>query len=249
MKTRDANELLRKIQKGATAGFNTQDWVCCLEALGWLCTKILLAKETCYNVTAPNGAHFTIRKEPGYRVVTFYNFLKWAKTNGLADAVEAKIGPAPRKPTRQEVEANTGTCSCCFGGFKLKDSKSEYPTVVFHGYKRPGTGYTLGVCYGAGYAPYEVSCLGTEHFLDVVRHHGLGLATRLATLRAEPEQLLVSDFSRAERVVSKDSPDYAGELRRQIESREAELRQVHRDCAFLEGKMRSWEPTPLPGAI
>lgn len=249
MKTRNANELLKKIQKGATAGFNTQDWLCCLEALGWLCAKILLAKETCYNVTAPNGERFTIRKKPGCRVVTFDDFLKWAEAQGLDAAVEAKIGPAPRKKTRQETEANIGTCPCCFGGFKLKASTGGYLGMVFHGYKRPGWGYTVGECYGVGYAPYEVNCVGTERFLEVVKHHEAGLVASIENLRAEPEELWVSSRRREDRVVKKGEATYAYELRNQISERESRLYQVRRDIAFLQDKIATWTPRPLPGTV
>lgn len=246
MKTRNANELLLKVQRGATAGFNTQDWLCCLEALGWPCAKVVVDKETRVDVRAPNGAGFTIRKQPGYRVVTFYDFVKWARANGLAAAVEAVIGAPARKPSRPEVEANTGTCPCCFGGFKLKDSTGGYLGMVFHGYRRPGSGYTVGSCFGVGYAPYEVNCLGTERFLEVVRAHAAQLVARIKALRDQPELLWVVSGVGGQ-VISKGDYRYQIVLADQIRSVEAELRQTRADIASLEAKIRDWKPVALPG--
>lgn len=52
-----------------------------------------------------------------------------------------------------------GSCAICQRLQKLerKRTKSGLPTMVHHGYRRPGVGYILGDCFGVGYPPYELS--------------------------------------------------------------------------------------------
>lgn len=75
-----------------------------------------------------------------------------AKALGITPAAK----PDPVNPT--------GTCQCCFAGFKVPKT-----TVTLHGYKRPGVGYILGRCRGEGHLPYEVSCDQTKVFLAEVQ--------------------------------------------------------------------------------
>jgi hypothetical protein len=247
MKTRNPEELLQKIRKGATAGFNAKDWECALHAIGWQMEG--RREETgvhSFRVVAQNGEVFYLAKQPGYRVITFYDFQKWAKAQGLMEAVEAKIGPAPVKKSRQELEANTGTCPCCFGGFKLRNVAGN-PGMVLHGYQRPGWGYAVGNCYGVHHLPYELSCSGTRAVLAVAKHREVSLIVAINSLNVGPEELYVSTRAKGERAIKKGDPDYANCLANLVSERQYELRQVRRDIQLFEKKIEEWKPMPLPG--
>jgi len=158
MKTRNTDELLARIRRGMADTFSVQDWLVCLDAVGWLWTKTVIlpepgyrGRETQYSITAADGEVFRLKKEPGYRVITFYEFRRWALQHGLLEAIDAKLGPAPVKPVRDDVE-NTGTCPCCFGSYKLKPGRREL-RMTLHGYRRPGCGYVVGNCPGINFAP------------------------------------------------------------------------------------------------
>ncbi len=248
MKTRDANEVLTKIRKGATADFNVQDWLCCLDALGWRWTKHNDKGDTAYDITAPNDQSFWLKKESGYRRIVFYDFLRWAKEQGLMFHVEAKIGAAPVKKSRQETEENTGTCPCCFGGFKLRDVAGN-PGMVIHGYKRPGCGYIISNCHGVNYLPYELSCSGTRVIRSLAEHHVNMLEAQLGLLRAQPETLYIAGRNKEERVVPRGSPSYNYELSSKIQHVEWEIRSVRKDIALFITKIDTWTLQPLPGTV
>lgn len=59
-----------------------------------------------------------------------------------------------------------GTCQACLRDqvVKPKGSRSADPVLVLHGYRRPGTGETIGRCSGAGHLPFELSCEFTKHW-------------------------------------------------------------------------------------
>jgi hypothetical protein len=71
----------------------------------------------------------------------------------------------------------SGTCQCCFGTFKAPKSVK----LSVHGYQRPGCGFIIGRCRGAGHAPFEVSCERTKIFRAELYKM---LATNVEYLRA-----------------------------------------------------------------
>lgn len=97
------------------------------------------------------------------------------------DQINDKLGMEPyltgddkkRVKEKEGIDMGVlGTCPCCFGTFKLSlkgsrnGSDKTMPGMVLHGYKRPGRGYVQGECPGVGWAPFELSKEGTEHYLE-----------------------------------------------------------------------------------
>lgn len=62
---------------------------------------------------------------------------------------------------RKLTEDFIGTCQCCLGEYKVTSAA----VMTLHGYKRPGFGYTLGRCTGAGHDPFEYSCELTKKII------------------------------------------------------------------------------------
>lgn len=251
MKTRNADELLKKVRKDATAGFNVQDWLFCLDTLGWSWVKTVVDREARYLITAPNGETFKLQKEPGYRGIVFYGtgnrdgFIDFAKRNGIEAAIEAKIGAEPERAPRRDM-TNTGTCSCCFGNFKLRAAKTAdiNPDMVFHGYQRPGTGYTVGQCYGINYAPYELSCEGTKAFIKLVESERETSAAWLKHLESAAE--LTIRHGEGRKVTPAHGYEFDAERRLQIANTEYRIKCIDRDLAFLNEKVSTWVRRPLP---
>lgn len=83
------------------------------------------------------------------------------------------LGMDEHKKAAPRTEENTGSCPCCFRNIKLKWS-GQSPTMVNHGFKRPGWGLQMGNCRGVGFPPFELSPRGTRHLvesLDKQRDH------------------------------------------------------------------------------
>jgi hypothetical protein len=58
-----------------------------------------------------------------------------------------------------------GTCQACLRQQIVKPkARSKDPVLVLHGYRRPGTGETVGRCAGEGHLPFELSCEFTKHW-------------------------------------------------------------------------------------
>jgi len=57
-----------------------------------------------------------------------------------------------------------GTCAACQREIKVRDGK-----LVHHGYKRPGIGYIVGDCLGAGGLPHELSPVVAQAVLKGAR--------------------------------------------------------------------------------
>lgn len=251
MKTRNADELMAKIRKGATAGFNVKDWQCALEALGWTVDE---PTRGVYAITAPDGESFRLEKQPGYRVIVFYDFLKWAKVQGLMEAVEAKLGPAPVRAPRRDM-MNTGTCACCFGNFKLWRPQT-LKTMVLHGYVRPGHGYIIGNCPGVRFQPYELSCEGTVYMLGLVEN-AIDNKKAVLEMLATTTELWVRRWDAAAgnsksvimRAIEEPKWSFEAERRNQIAACEYEIEVMERDRATLDAKVKGWVLRPLPGAV
>jgi hypothetical protein len=256
MKTRNAEELMQKVRKGATAGFNVQDWLCILDAVGgWKWVTQKTKNGNAWDVTAPNGESFWLARLPGYTRVVFYGtseregFEPWVKKQGLMAQIDAKLGPAPVKAPRADME-NTGTCPCCFGVFKLKLSKDEGidPEMVFHGYQRPGIGYTVGKCFGVGHTPYELSREGTMAFLPLVMERRAIQVRVIEALKTAKVVLVESFNGKTYEVREADGWRFEDEKRSQLSGAEYQLKTIDRDIAFLQDKIDSWKVQPLPGS-
>ena len=84
--------------------------------------------------------------------------------NDVGDDLEKKV-----VHDRFAKDAGTiGTCPACTNHQKLSKTRLSdgHPSMVLHGYNRPGWGYVLGNCFGVGFPPWELSPLGGEAWVD-----------------------------------------------------------------------------------
>jgi len=127
--------------------------------------------------TAPNGQSFDelpsrhglsgnafLGYSPNRKLQT-WDTIKWlnTKTDWL-DQINKKLGLEEFQPAVPRTREHTGSCPICFQNIKLKEG-GRLPTMVLHGYRRPGTGTIHGNCYGMGYPPFELSVEGTKSYL------------------------------------------------------------------------------------
>lgn len=87
-----------------------------------------------------------------------------------------------------------GACQACFRSQQTQPPVG-FPVpltnvLVLHGYRRPGTGYIVGNCYGMKYAPFEVSCERTKQFVkDILRPALANHEFALRRHHARPEKV------------------------------------------------------------
>lgn len=88
-------------------------------------------------------------------------------------------------------EGDAGTCAAC-GNVQKVNARTDPPTLVLHGYERPGYGWIQGSCAGVGRYPWEVS----PHARVVhVENLNRWLKTLESNLVNQPEKLLVQPTS------------------------------------------------------
>jgi len=185
------------------------------------------------------------------------DFIRWlyGETNLVSDISKAVSLPTPdeekadRGPRTRE---NTGSCPCCFGNYKLKGSSgSQHPTIVLHGFKRPGWGQVFGSCYGVNFPPFELSPDGTKHLVKILDERLDGLKEHLQKLRAGRVTELYVPVGKTTKKVTLESEGEAAwaKLVSKDESKtEDEMQAVARDLRTLGKLISAWKPQPLPDA-
>jgi hypothetical protein len=81
---------------------------------------------------------------------------------------------------RKLTEDFIGTCQCCLGEYKV----SSAAVMTLHGYKRPGFGYVLGRCTGAGHTPFEYSCELTKKVIQSMQADATKMVKNIASIDA-----------------------------------------------------------------
>ena len=125
-------------------------------------------------------------------VTSTFDVLQWlnTETDWVAKANEL-LGMEAHAPAVPRTRDGTGSCPVCFQNIKLKPGSN--PTMVLHGYERPGHGYVHGKCKGVGFAPYELSDKGTKNYLELLQRQLQGQQARLKTLTADDIYEVVSN--------------------------------------------------------
>lgn len=125
-----------------------------LSAVGSLHKKLLKVDPQYQNEAYQKLVSFTEAWEPVGRM------LKELKPNVIKGKRPAE---KTEEQTRQEAlaEAHKRTCPCCLGRFETRKNGA----MVLHGYKRPGTGETVGQCigYAKNFRPLEDSLDGAYY--------------------------------------------------------------------------------------
>lgn len=146
-----------------------------------------------------------------------------------------------------------GTCQSCEGEQKLHDG-----LLVFHGYRRPGDGYTMGRCPGTDRQPLEVahdlvdaraaqlrSAIPAAE--NVVRELESGEAVSLTRYdRVYDRKTYTYVFKQVEFIRSEMPPyKWQEELERTIQKAKADVEKLQYSLERTERILRNWEPRPL----
>lgn len=191
-------ELLEKIRKGQTSGFNLRQYVACLTYLGWRVEPSTSEIEVRWGypkpdtvervpsikITSPNGKVFHATVDSGAFVAGITDPYKMKQTFALQDWLrdntpwERQVAERLSRPTFQEEEAEKAQAKAvsrentgtCPCCFRNVKLKSSPKghVIVLHGYKRPGWGSVQGRCHGVGFPPFEESPQGTKNLVDVL---------------------------------------------------------------------------------
>lgn len=128
------------------------------------------------NVVSPSGLKISLLSKKTRSGVTYFDSpALWTslyktdipeKAKAYLDLPEQQEAEAHRQMMKQVKDdaGNVGTCPVCGRMQKLSWSSKTtdgHPTMVLHGYQRPGYGFIQGSCFGVGYAPFELSSNGT----------------------------------------------------------------------------------------
>ena len=177
-----------------------------------------------------------------------YDIFPWLKKNtSYLDDLNALLGTEPHEKATPRTRENTGTCGACFGNFKLEHTRGVLPVTVLHGYRRPGTGHTVGRCPGEDMPPYELSPEATKKELADLKGQHASTLGYLKRLKAG-EVTEFSPYFGSPPVRKSEVPAVVWE--REVKNQEARLKG---DLERLEATIlvygwlvKNWEKRPLP---
>jgi hypothetical protein len=154
------------------------------------------------NVISPSGLKISLLSKQTRSGVTYYDSpALWTslyktdipeKAKSYLDRPEVQETEARRQLLKQikDDAGNVGTCPVCDRMQKLSWSSKTaegHPTMVLHGYVRPGYGYIQGSCFGVGYAPFELSNNGTVQWKARLEELQVKQRTTVARVNAMTE--------------------------------------------------------------
>jgi hypothetical protein len=247
--------LLLKARKGATAGFNVRDWETITKLFG-LSFQILKEKREIVgiDITTPAGDKHEIRKQPNYRVVTFYGLTAWLAEHGYPLNVTASkllgIETPEEEKARKDYKArdwtNTGTCGVCEQNVKMRDDQR----LVHHGFQRPGDGMIHGDCFGVGYRPHELSSEAASDFVEkLLKPRAERLRQRLNDLReGKVAEIQINQFSYfvEPKYIHVGEMGWDRALEREISLTEANVKQYAEQISYFTKKVGEWKLDKLP---
>jgi len=208
-------------------------------------------------IRSPEGATFELSADEHARTkkrdrVDPEPLVKWIRT-------ETDL-PAKFKALREEkrevfirTRENTGTCGACLRNIKLRE-KGSGPVMVIHGYKRPGSGYTIGRCYGVDYPPYELSNEASKFVLSaVLQPSHVEMTKYMEKLeRDDPKELTeipgISEMSAPIEREGTSAIVWKFELDRVKKKVGHKLHDLKGMIDLFEGLVRNWTLEPLPEA-
>lgn len=231
-------------------------------------------------LTAPNNATFEIglgqeQFENEYpsllRSLKKEKFLEWLKKDtpffkqlndflGM-DSVEHEKEQKRLDQQRKHREGGNATCPVCFGMFKLtpktkKGKDKTMPGMVLHGYKRPGTGWIEGNCFGQDWPPFELSSEGTEAWLkrleEIERDHRKHLARlnsgEVTELSAGDAKIKDGKFvpSTIHRKSEMEPREWEKLFKKVLKEAEDDLGRIEFEVSRLRKTIAAWKPEPLP---
>lgn len=168
------------------------------------------------------------------------HILRWLWESGFEDDVNAALATEQHVPAAERTRENTGTCGFCWKNVKLEAGR-----LVLHGYRRPGTGETIGRCPGTGHGPLETSIKTAELRMNAI----------VGTLDKTSEQLRHAKAGEVESiyhgrrgglVVRKGEPTFEHHLANMIWHAEREIKALMSEQEFYEQILKAWKPRSLP---
>jgi hypothetical protein len=155
---------------------------------------------------------------------------------------------------RKVTEDFIGTCQACFGEFKVNEGSK---LIVFHGYKRPGDGYTIGQCAGTDHAPFEYDTALTVEIIKQHRDRAAKARRALNNMNAGKIIKLIrywQEYNKETRRyddkqewVSPDHPEWDRTLRHEIAKEESNERYHSRVADYLQGMVDRWTRGKIVG--
>jgi hypothetical protein len=142
--------------------------------------------------------------------------------------------------------SEVGECQICEGHYKIHGSR-----LVQHGYRRPGTGSTIGSCPGVGRLPYQKSCDALIDYREAMGRQQEALGEWLGRLnRGEVDTLDVVTMRGSwnppdRKTYSRDTTEprkwqeLVGRERRETEYRKRQLEQESVRCSL---RIERWVP-------
>jgi hypothetical protein len=220
-------------------------------------------------VRAPNGAFFETDKSLqgflneypsnlwSFKKERFTDWLK--KSTPFFDQINARLGLESYEEERAKARTpprtreNTGTCPCCWGNFKLtphtKHGKDKsLPGMILHGYKRPGTGYIHGNCFGQDWPPFELSPEGTIAWAKVVEGWKERAEEALKRLERREDTVLVFGMGRTYEKDKMTPHEWGRKYDERIADQKSTIKQMTQDLERLHHAISTWKQKPLPEA-
>ena len=156
------------------------------------------------------------------------------------------LGMEEHQKAQPRTQENTGSCPACFRNIKLKHTTGQaHPTMVNHGYTRPGWGSQVGNCFGVGYPPFELSPLGTEHLVNGE------LQPALEQQRAYMQNLekdAIKSLPYLQTHVERGAPEWERALGMAKRSTQQMISFLEEDIKVLSKLIAAWKQEPLPEA-
>lgn len=142
-------------------------------------------------------------------------------------------------------EGREGTCQICEGRQIIQPTGKNKATLVLHGYKRPGNGYTIGNCYGYHRKPFEVACDALTEWVDILAREKSDIESGLAKLSTLTVLVIkvYKGFGKEELVtIGPDDKRWSTALESKKWELESNLRSVTRELEYQSKRLADWRP-------
>jgi hypothetical protein len=168
------------------------------------------------------------------------------KSTSYLDDLNALLGTAPHEKATPRTRENTGTCGACFGNFKLEHTRGELPLTVLHGYRRPGSGHTVGRCPGEDHPPYELSPEATKKELGGLKEQHASTLGYLKRLRGGEVSEFVFFGSPPVRKSEVPAVVWEHEVKNHERRLKGDLERLEATILVYGWLVKNWEKRPLP---
>jgi len=193
-----------------------------------------------FNITGPKGLKFEAKKEPGYLRPDFYGFMKWIKEDGkqFTSDLQALVGDPTAKKKKPINPGVTDECQICEGIQKLNKGK-----MVLHGYKRPGIGWTVGRCPGAGHVPYSESCAECKKYKAMLEEQKTHFEKKVRQLKSKNvTSISYYDEKKKEHITIKPSDkEWDSKLKTAIWQNESQVKAVISELDRMTKRIKNWK--------